>query len=384
MKRALLDERQMRRALARARQGAGRVHPNPAVGAVVFRGERVLGTGRTQPPGGPHAEVVAIAAAHRRHGARSLRGADIAVTLEPCCFQGRTGPCTEAIAAAGIRRAVVGCRDPHPRVSGRGLRAMREAGVAVETGVLERECREHHRGFFSVCEQHRPFVTLKLATTLDGRIATAAGESRWITSEQARAWVHRQRAHTDAVMVGSGTALADDPELTARRGDRVVARPVRVLVDSRLRVPPTARLHTPEEGSRTVVLCRGGATGRRALVAEGVEVVDVPGRTGALDLRAGLERLAQLGLTTVFVEGGGGLAAALVQADLADEIHWMLAPRLLGGDAVAALGPLGVTALAEAPRLHWQRAGRLGPDLHLVARPERREGASKRKAGRRR
>jgi diaminohydroxyphosphoribosylaminopyrimidine deaminase/5-amino-6-(5-phosphoribosylamino)uracil reductase len=148
----------------------------------------------------------------------------MAVTLEPCCFQGRTGPCTEAIIAAGIRRVAVGCVDPHDRVSGRGLRALRRAGIEIELGVLERECREHHRGFISLCERGRPFVTLKLASTLDGRIATAAGESRWITSAPARDWVHRRRAGTDAVMVGSGTALADDPELTDPRSTRIWTR----------------------------------------------------------------------------------------------------------------------------------------------------------------
>lgn len=374
----------MKRALSWARRSAGRVHPNPSVGAVVFRGERVLGCGRTQPPGGPHAEVAAIAAATRRHGARAVRGAAIAVTLEPCCFQGRTGPCTDAIVAAGLRRVVVGCRDPHVRVSGRGVRAMRAAGLSVEVGVLEDACHEHHRGFFSVCERGRPFVSLKLATTLDGRIATARGESQWITSPAARKWVHRQRAQADAVMVGSGTVLADDPALTARRGAKVVARPVRVLVDSRLRVPATARLYADAARARAIVLCRRGAAGRRALRDAGVEVVDVPGRAGALDLARATEKLAALGLTTLFVEGGGGLAAALMGANLVDEIHWLLAPRLLGGDAVAALGPLGVKKLADAPRLQWHEVSRLGPDLHLMARPARPPGGRSRKARSRR
>ncbi|MDG2049738.1 MAG: bifunctional diaminohydroxyphosphoribosylaminopyrimidine deaminase/5-amino-6-(5-phosphoribosylamino)uracil reductase RibD [Myxococcota bacterium] len=364
------DEAQMKRALSWAARSAGRVHPNPAVGAVVFRAGRVLGCGRTQPPGGNHAEVQALAQAERRHGARALRGASLAVTLEPCCFEGRTGPCTEAIVRAGLRRVVVGCRDPHPRVSGRGLRAMRSAGLEVSVGVLESLCRTHHRGFFSVCDRGRPFVTLKLATSLDGRIATAQGESRWITSPEARAWVHRTRARVDAVMVGSGTALADDPKLSARRGARVTARPVRVLVDSRLRVPLSAHLYDLQEGARSIVLCRQGAPGCRRLREAGVEVLDVPGRSGELDLQRGLERLAEADLTTLLVEGGGGLAAALLRADLIDEIHWFLAPRLLGAEGVSALGPLGIGRLAEAPKMSWESIRRTGPDLHLVGRLE--------------
>ena len=379
MNRSLNDEAQMRRALTWARRSEGRVYPNPAVGAVVFRGDRVLGCGRTQPPGGAHAEVQALAQAERKHGSRALRGASLAVTLEPCAFQGRTGPCTEAIRSAGIRRVIVGCRDPHPKVSGRGVRAIRAAGIEVELGVLESDCRQHHRGFFSVCERGRPFLILKLATTLDGRIATSSGASRWITSEGARAWVHRQRARCDGVMVGSGTALADDPTLTARRGDRVIAHPTRVLVDSRLRVPASARLYQPDEEARVIVLCRQGASGRRTREALGAEMLEVPGRAGSLDLKKGLRGLAEAGLTTLLVEGGGGLAAALFRADLVDEIHWFLAPSLIGADGLPAVGALQVQSLSQAPRLEWASIGQVGPDLHLVARPERIADESKRK-----
>jgi len=370
-------EAHMRLALQSARRGAGRTCPNPSVGAVIFKGAQVLGRGFTQPPGGPHAEVVALRAALRRHGERAVRGASMGVTLEPCCFQGRTAPCTQAIIEAGVRRVYVGCRDPHPRVSGRGIGKLRRAGIAVEVGIEEAACREHHRGFFSVCERGRPFVTLKLGTTLDGRIATASGESRWITGPKARALVHRMRGCSDGVMVGSGTALADDPTLTARRGDKLVGRPVRVLVDSRLRVPTRARLYAPGEGARTLVLTRKGARGRRGVAATGAELLDLPGPAGALDLVAGMRALADAGLTTLLVEGGGGLAAALVRGDLVDEIHWLLAPRLVGGDGRPALAGLGVRGLAQAPELDWVRVGRLGDDLHIHAR--RRVGKEGRK-----
>lgn len=358
----------MRGALAGARRRMGRTHPNPAVGAVLFRGERVLGRGTTQAPGGPHAEVVALRAAARRFGDRALRGSSLAVTLEPCCFQGRTGPCTEAIIEAGIGRVFVGCRDPHPRVSGRGTRALRRAGLEVEEGLLEAECREHHRGFFSVCQQGRPYVTLKLASTLDARIATASGESRWITGPEARRMVHGLRAKVDGVMVGSGTALADDPELSARRGQQVVRRPVRVLVDSRLRVPATAAIYRRHEDTETWVLTRSGARGRRAITASGARLIDLPGPAGGLDLCAGMRALADEGLTTLLVEGGGQLAAALLRARLVDEIHWLLAPRLIGGDGRAALGPLDVVRLGDAPDLEGMRLRRLGRDIHIHAR----------------
>ena len=370
-------EAHLRLALESARRGEGRTYPNPSVGAVVFKGPKILGRGFTRPAGGPHAEVVALRAAVRQHGARAVRGASIGVTLEPCCFEGRTAPCTRAIIDAGISRVYVGCRDPHPRVSGRGVAKLRRAGIEVEVGIEADACREHHRGFFSVCQRGRPFVTLKLATTLDGRIATASGDSRWITGPSARAWVHRLRARSDGIMVGSGTALADDPALTARRGNRVVATPVRVLVDSRLRVPASARLYAGGEGSRTLVLTRKGARGRRALEAAGAELLDLPGAAGALNLPAGLRALAGAGLTTLLVEGGGVLGAALLRADLVDEIHWLLAPRLIGGDGHAALAGLGVVGLSQAPELDAWRVGRLGADLHIQARPRAAKGGRK-------
>lgn len=363
----MIPEAAMRLALAQARRALGRTFPNPPVGAVVYRGDRVLGRGYTRPPGGPHAEVVAIRDAHRRGGERALRGASMAVTLEPCCFTGRTGPCTEAIAKAGIARLVAGQVDPHPRVAGRGLRRLRAAGVEVQVGVLEEACREQHRGFLSVVERGRPFVLLKLAASLDGRIATGGGESRWITGAAARARVHRLRARIDAIAVGSGTALADDPELTARRGRRVIHRPVRVLVDSRLRVPPSARVYRAADPERTWVLCarRAPLERRRAVEARGARVLAVPLRRGHLDLGAALAVLGREGLTTLLVEGGGVLGTALLRDDQVDELHWFVSTRLLGGDGVPALGALGVARLAGALALENARIRRAGEDLHL-------------------
>jgi diaminohydroxyphosphoribosylaminopyrimidine deaminase/5-amino-6-(5-phosphoribosylamino)uracil reductase len=247
----------------------------------------------------------------------------------------------------------------------------------VELAGGEEACREHHRGFISVCERGRPFVVLKLASTLDGRIATSAGESRWITGPEARGAVHRMRARSDAVMVGSGTALADDPELTARRGDRVVHRPVRLLVDSKLRLEPTARLYQGVDaelaegrpGARTWVLCRKGARGRRAIAATGARIFELPaGSRGHLDLESGMCALAEAGLTTILVEGGGGLAAALLRHRLVDEIHWMLAPSLLGSEGRPALAELGISGLDEIVGVESLGTRRLGADLHIWGR----------------
>jgi diaminohydroxyphosphoribosylaminopyrimidine deaminase/5-amino-6-(5-phosphoribosylamino)uracil reductase len=367
----------MRLALAQARRAEGRTHPNPPVGAVVLRGGRVLGRGRTRPVGGAHAEIVALAAARRRHGARALRGATLAVTLEPCAHQGRTGPCVDAILEAGIRRVWIGHRDPSPWTGGRGLRRLRAAGVAVELGVLEEDCRWQHRGFLSVVERGRPFVALKLAGSLDGRIATSRGESRWITGPRARAFVHRLRDRSDAVMVGSRTALVDDPALDARRGGRVVRRPARVLVDSRLRVPADAAM-LAAAGERFVLCGRAApARRRRALERAGVHVLAIATtRDGHVSLRAGLRRLARAGLTHLLVEGGAELGGALLRAGLVDEVHWFVAPKLLGGDGRPALGPIGATRLARAVVLAGPEVRRMGQDLYVRGRVERGESES--------
>ena len=366
----MTPEQAMARALARARRANGRSFPNPPVGAVVLRGGRVLGQGETRPAGGPHAEIVALTRARARHGAAALSGATLAVTLEPCCHHGRTSPCTDAILAAGIRRVWIGHRDPNPRVSGGGIRQLRRRGVALEVGVLEAACREQHRGFLSVQERGRPFVALKLAATLDGRIATARGESRWITGPGARALVHRLRDRADAVMIGSGTARADDPRLDVRREGRQLRTPVRLLVDASLAVSPRAKLFRDAAARSTWLLTRRGhaaeALARRT--ARGARVLELPRRALHLELGAALAALAREGLSEILVEGGGGLAAALLRAGLVDELHWFAAASLLGGDGRPALGPLGIARLAERVALEVREVRRLGEDLYVRAR----------------
>jgi diaminohydroxyphosphoribosylaminopyrimidine deaminase/5-amino-6-(5-phosphoribosylamino)uracil reductase len=358
----MTPEAAMRMALELARRASGRTWPNPPVGAVVFRGDRVLGAGCTRPPGGAHAEVVALAAARRRHGAPALRGASLAVTLEPCSRVGRTGPCIEALRAAGIARVFIGHLDPSSGERGRGTRRLRAAGIAVRVGVLADECRHQHRGFVSVQTRGRPWLVLKLAASLDGRIATARGESRWISGPRARRLVHALRAGADAVAVGVGTARADDPALTARRGRRVVRRPARVLFDGALRVPPRARLYAPDAPRFVVTSAAAPAARRRALARRGVHVLAVRARGGQPDPAAGLRALARAGLTLILVEGGGALAAALLRAGLVDELHWIVSPRLIGGDGVPALGALGLARLAAAPQLDAPALARVGDD----------------------
>jgi diaminohydroxyphosphoribosylaminopyrimidine deaminase/5-amino-6-(5-phosphoribosylamino)uracil reductase len=363
-------EEAMQLALARARRASGRTFPNPAVGAVVVRGDRVLGAGETQPPGSAHAEVRALRQAARRHGELALRGATLAVTLEPCAHHGRTPPCTGAIRDAGIARVWIGQRDPHPLVSGRGIRALRRAGLEVVTDVCAEECAYQHRGFFSVHRRGRPWVELKLAATLDGRIATRGGESQWITGEAARAFAHRLRDASDALMVGAGTARADDPSLSVRDPAGAVKRvPVRIVVDSALATPARLSLYRDAYAERTWLLTAHGHSPRAlaARAANGARVLETPRRGGHLDLAQALARLADAGLTQLLVEGGGGLAAALMRVGLVDELHWFVAPSVLGSDARAAVAELGIAKLASRVRFEITDMRRLGPDLYVHA-----------------
>jgi diaminohydroxyphosphoribosylaminopyrimidine deaminase / 5-amino-6-(5-phosphoribosylamino)uracil reductase len=261
------------------------------------------------------------------------------------------------------------------RVAGGGFARLRRAGLEVVVGVLEEECRTQHRGFISVCERGRPFVTLKLAATLDGRIATAAGESRWITGPASRARVHRLRRRVDAVLVGSGTAIADDPDLTARVGERVVRTPVRVVIDGSLRVPASSRLfaRSVEGTTRTWIVCATRARGIAAARRRADRVLEIDrDRSGQVDLPRAFAAIAAAGLTSVLVEGGGRLAAALLRADLVDEVHWFLAPRLIGEEGRPALGKLALGALRDAVALDALRIDRCGDDLHLSGRVARR------------
>lgn len=355
------DARFMRAALALARRGLGRTRPNPSVGCVIVKTGLVVGRGWTQPGGRPHAETEALARA-----GRNAKGADAYISLEPCCHHGQTPPCTDALIAAGVRRAVIAVEDPDPRVSGKGVAALRAAGIVVDVGMCANEAREINAGFMATVTRGRPLVTLKLATSLDGRLAVASGESRWITGEPARARAHLLRAMSDAVMVGSGTVIADDPELTCRLPGLSDRKPVRIVIDGGMRVPLTARLVADARQTPTWFVVRHGISGERrdALVNCGVDLIDVPASaTGETDLAAALAALAKRGITRVLVEGGARLAAALVRGGLVDRIAWFHAPSLIGGDGRPALDALGVAAPGEAPRFVRIGVETIGDDL---------------------
>lgn len=359
----------MRAALGLARRSLGSAWPNPAVGCVLVRpagaggpeAGRVVGRGWTQPGGRPHGETEALA----RAGAAAA-GATAYISLEPCNHHGKTPPCTDALIAAGVKRAVITLEDPDPRVSGGGIAQLRGAGIETEVGVCAEEGRELNAGFFLRLAEGRPLVTLKLATTMDGRIATRTGESRWITGEVSRAWAHALRASHDAIMVGLGTVATDDPRLTCRLPGLEQRSPIRVVVDSRLRLSRKSRLVTGARRTPTWVITGDGAPAarRKALEAAGVEVIAVaPGAEGRPDPRAALSALGDRGLTRVLVEGGGRLAASLMAARLVDRIVWARAPSLIGGDGVPAVEAFGVERLTEAMGFRRLAVRRSGPDL---------------------
>lgn len=358
------DELWMDRALQLAAKAVGRVRPNPAVGAVVVRDGAEVGAGWTQAPGGHHAEVEAI----RRAGARA-KGATLYSTLEPCSHHGRTPPCADRIVAAGIRRVVVGVRDPNPLVSGRGLRRLRAAGLTVVTGVRREACREAVEAFAHAIVHGSPWVVLKLAMSLDGRVATRTGESRWITGPAARRQGHRLRHVLDAIVVGSGTVLADDPALTARIPGGT--DPIRVVLDRRLRTPATAEVVRTARTVETVICTDVGAAAarRRRLERAGCTVLPYfgPRRSGAGALRRLLRWLyEERGVNGVLLEGGPTVSAAFWDAGLVHRVEAFVAPRLLGGErARAALPGRGVGPLDAALHLEAVRWASLGTDLWL-------------------
>lgn len=344
-------------ALTLAARGLGQVWPNPAVGCVIVKAGRIVGRGWTQPGGRPHGETMALAQA-----GVAADGATAYVSLEPCAHHGKTPPCAEALIAAGITRVVSAHEDPDARVSGKGHAMLRAAGITVECGLMEAEARSLQRGFLSRISKGRPMVTLKLATSLDGRIATASGESQWITGPQARRLVHHLRARHDGVMVGAGTARADDPTLTVR--DMGVARqPVRIVVSRRLDLPLDGKLaQTARDVPLWLIQHDAPAERAAAFGALGATVIPCPLAGDQPDMAHALQALGRAGLTRILVEGGGQLAAALLAAGLVDEVILFTAGLTLGNDARAGLGNLGLAHLADAQRFELIRVDQIGPD----------------------
>ncbi len=368
---AATDKVFMRQALRLARRGLGRTSPNPMVGAVLVRGGKLLGAGWHRRAGWPHAEVEALRDATLR--GTPVRGTTLFVTLEPCCTHGRTPPCTEAIVAAGIRRVVVAAADPNPCHAGRGFDLLRAAGIAVETGVLADEATRLNEVFNHWVVQRTPFVTVKAAMTLDGKIATASGESKWITGPPARAVGMRLRFAADAVLVGINTVLADNPALTVRGPTgRIRKAPRRIVLDALARTPAESVVASDAFAGRTTVVVSSSAPPARVKrLAQRVQVLTAPVHEGRIDLAWLLAHLGGEGVASVLVEGGGEVNAAFLESGLAQRVAFFYAPKILGGrDArrgVAGAGARSLQDLIELREVVWRR---VGEDLLLQARVE--------------
>ena len=356
------DERYMTAAIRLARRAAGRTSPNPMVGALVVQGGRIVGRGCHVRAGADHAEVVAL-----RQAGGAARGATLYVNLEPCSHFGRTPPCAGAVIEAGVGRVVAGMADPNPAVSGRGLNALRDAGIRVEAPVREEACRRLNEAFVKHVTQGLPFVILKLAASLDGRIATATGDSRWVTGPAARKYVHRLRNEVDAVLVGSGTVLADDPQLTCRiPGGR---DPWRVVLDRRLRTPVTAKLVRGPRPEKTVLVAGSGvSTARRQRLEDlGVRVWTFPVSRGRISLKRVLRKLARAGVMSVMVEGGAVTAGRAIAEKAVDKVLCFYAPKLIGAEGLPMVGDLGLTRMRQCPRLSGPAVTRMGEDILVSA-----------------
>ncbi|MFP4606993.1 MAG: bifunctional diaminohydroxyphosphoribosylaminopyrimidine deaminase/5-amino-6-(5-phosphoribosylamino)uracil reductase RibD [Thiohalospira sp.] len=360
------DIRPMRRALALARRGLGWTDPNPMVGCVLVRDGRVVGEGFHERVGGPHAEVRAL-----ERAGEAARGATAYVTLEPCSHHGRTPPCADRLVEAGVGRVVAALVDPDPRVRGRGLRRLEEAGIATESGLLAEGAEAVNAGFLSRVRRGRPWLTLKLASSLDGHTATRTGESQWITSEAARADVHRLRHAHAALLTGSGTVLADDPALTARLPEGG-AHPLRVVLDSRLRTPPGARVVT---GPGRVLMVGGpgaSAERRRALEAAGAEVITLEeGGEGRPALGAVLHELGRREINSVLAECGATLAGSLLRGGWVDRLVAYQAPSVIGAGGLAMFEGPPIGSMAERINLRILERRGIGPDTRIIAEPHR-------------
>ncbi len=357
-----LDEKYMRMALRLAEKARGRTSPNPMVGAVVVKNGRVIARGYHHRAGEPHAEAIALAQA-----GRAARGGTLYVTLEPCSHTNkRTPPCSPLVVQSGIERVVVAMIDPNPRVSGGGVRALRNAGIEVASGILENEAKKLNEAFIKHISTGMPFITLKVAQTLDGKIATASGESKWITGKKARTEGHKLRDQNDAILVGINTVLKDDPSLTARLpGGR---DPIRIVVDSNLRIPITAKVITQRSAASTIVAALASAPKSKVqkLRDAGVEVLTVRAAGGRVDMKDLMKQLGKRDITSVLIEGGSEVNASALQEGIVDKIVMFIAPMLMTGvDSVCSLGGVSPRTLNHALKLRDLTVQFVGPDLML-------------------
>lgn len=366
------DRYYMQLALELAATARGRTSPNPMVGSVIVKNGEIVGKGYHAKAGSAHAEIVALAGA-----GDAARGATVYVTLEPCCHHGRTGPCTEALLKAGVKKVVAAMKDPNPLVSGKGLAILSEAGVVVESGTLEQESVKLNEVFLKYITTKRPFVVLKAATSLDGKIATAGGESKWITGDAARQQGHRLRDIYDAILVGVNTVLTDDPSLTARLPEGRGKDPLRIVVDSTARTPTAAKILLQESAAHTIIATTEAAPAERraSLMAAGAEVIVVPGSGPTVDLVKLMELLGEKEISSVLIEGGGKISGSALSAGIVDKVAWFIAPSIIGGDD--APGPVrgpGIKNLREATRLYDLYLERLGDDIYISGYTTERSG----------
>ncbi|HBO84675.1 MAG TPA: bifunctional diaminohydroxyphosphoribosylaminopyrimidine deaminase/5-amino-6-(5-phosphoribosylamino)uracil reductase RibD [Deltaproteobacteria bacterium] len=350
-------------AIGLAKKGVGRTSPNPQVGAVVVRDGKVVGKGFHKMAGLPHAEVNAL-----KDAGSLAKGADLYVTLEPCDHYGKTPPCTDTIIKSSIKRVFVGMEDPNPVVSGKGVIKLRKKGIAVNTGILEEECRKIDEPYIKYITTNKPYVILKLAAALDGRIATASGESKWITSEKSREYCHNLRMRSDAVMVGIGTVLRDNPLLTVRlaKKNRGIKNPVRVVIDSRLRIPLAANVFNTKNGKLIIATTKYSNIAKiRKAEQRGAEVIVIGSKERQVDLKKLMTELGGMGITSILIEGGSRLAASAIRSGIVDRLLVFYAPVLLGGDGVPMIGSLNIKRLVDAVRVRNIKFNRIGSDILL-------------------
>ena len=364
MKSDTSDAAYMQRALDLAARALGRTSPNPAVGAVLVRGNRIIGEGFHRKAGRPHAEIEAL-----KNLTDAAAGATLYVNLEPCSHHGRTPPCADAVIQAGIKRVVIGMADPNPLVKGRGTRRLRRAGIEVQTGVLRQACEQLNEDFSLFIRTGRPMVTLKLAASLDGRIATVSGDSRWISGASSRRFVHELRNQVDAILVGSGTVNSDNPQLTCRiRGGR---DPLRVILDSRLSTNPHAQTYTQKSTASTLIATTQAGAKKRHRFAQldpgQVEIVALPAQNRRVPIQLVLAELGKRGIKHVLIEGGGQVAAAALHENVVDKVLFFYGPILLGGDGQAMIGTLGISQVAAGKKLHTVQVTQRGEDVVVSA-----------------
>jgi diaminohydroxyphosphoribosylaminopyrimidine deaminase/5-amino-6-(5-phosphoribosylamino)uracil reductase len=363
------DDRFMWMALDLARQGRGRTSPNPMVGAVVVQGSEVVGSGYHRAAGSPHAEIIAL-----KKAGEQARGATLYVNLEPCNHHGKTGPCTESIIKAGIVRVVAAMQDPNPLVSGRGFARLIEAGIKIKEGVLEDKARQLNEAFIKYIITGMPYVSVKVAMSLDGKIGTVTGNSQWITGDKARQFVHRLRDHCDAIMVGIETVLKDNPRLTTRLEGGSGMDPLRVIVDSTCRFPLDAQMLENSSPAKTVIAVTEHASREkcRALEAKGVEIMILPSRDKRVDLKALMIKLAERNLVNVLVEGGGTLNYSLLEQSLIDKLFVFIAPLIIGGrESPTAFAGSGIEMLSRAWSVENVELKQFDRDMLVIGYPKK-------------